>query len=101
MTGTRTAIFGHVEDDCGPGVSLFPRHFFNIFLFCFCLIVFFSFVQYAVYDHVVSNHANIVLLFMTRKEKKKSSQRFGSITASQTSVQIVVFICISFPPRRK
>lgn len=59
-------IFGHpyVEDDCGPGVS------FSLFFFFFCTVetsFFFlsssfliSFVQYAVYDHVLSNHANII-----------------------------------------
>lgn len=33
---------------------LTSRHFFSIVLFLF------SFVQYAVYDHVLSNHANII-----------------------------------------
>lgn len=39
-----------VEDDCGPGRFSIFRHLFLLF----------SFVQYAVYDHVLSNHANII-----------------------------------------
>ena len=59
-------IFGHpyVEDDCGPGVS-FSLSFFSFVpsrhLFFFLSSSFLiSFVQYAVYDHVLSNHANII-----------------------------------------
>lgn len=55
----------YVEDDCGSR-SLFFVHFFClVFIFylqdIFSIVLFlFSFVQYAVYDHVLSNHANII-----------------------------------------
>lgn len=60
-------IFGHpyVEDDCGPGVSFSLSFFFllyrrDIFFFFLSSSFLISFVQYAVYDHVLSNHANII-----------------------------------------
>lgn len=67
-TGTRTAIFGQVEDDCGPGVSssttfLFLKKVPSDHLFLSSYFIFrSSFVQYAVYEHVLSGHANIILL---------------------------------------
>lgn len=80
-TGTRTAIFGHVEDDCGPGVSSSTTFLFlekkipsNIFFYCPFLFLLFSFVQYAVYEHVLSNHANIILLMFIAL---KTSQCLG------------------------
>lgn len=67
-TGTRTAIFGQVEDDCGPGVSSSSTFLFlkkvpsdHLFLSSY-FILRSSFVQYAVYEHVLSGHANIILL---------------------------------------
>lgn len=97
-TGTRTAIFGHpyVEDDCGPGFFFV----FNIILFVFStfetsflsppFFFLFSFVQYAVYDHVFVQLCQYHLMFIAQNQPM-----FGSITASQTSVQIVVFFFLN------
>lgn len=53
--------------------------------FIYMSLLYFSFVQYAVYDHVLSSYANIIWCL-----ELKNQPMFGSITASQTSVQIVV-----------
>lgn len=86
-TGTRAAIFGHpyVEDDCGPESFLSSDIFLlSSFLFFICAIccVWSCFVQSCQYHKT----------FRTQNQPM-----FGSITASQTSVQIVFFLfCFVF-----